>query len=184
LKTYVRDQSATFRKTKDHLGELSNMCAGFNLVVNDIDILTSEALYQAMRFPLNPEIQNIIIAQRSPMTAKMKGKPHRHLTRNDWEQESVNIMRWCLEVKLANNFTRFSRVLLSTGEQQIVEDSHKDTFWGAVGGYTLRGNNNLGVLLQELRERIKEGDEFRQVLPLNIPNFDIDGEPIRIVERW
>ena len=48
------------------MGGLSNMCAGFPLFVNGMDILTSEALFQAIQFPLHLDVQAGIIIQRSP----------------------------------------------------------------------------------------------------------------------
>jgi type I restriction enzyme, S subunit len=44
----------------------------FPLHVQRTRIHTSEALYQACRFPHLPEVQRLIIGQASPMTAKMK----------------------------------------------------------------------------------------------------------------
>ena len=91
---YVKDKVCFFRKTKEHFGGLSNMSAGFPININGVNILTSEALYQACRFSKLPNIQKIIIEQKSPMTAKMKSKPHKKETRNDWDEIRVKIMRW------------------------------------------------------------------------------------------
>ena len=113
LRTYSRKDSVVFRKTNERFGGLSNMAPGFPLEVNGIRILTSEALYQACRFPHKPEVQRLIIQQGSPMTAKMKSKPHRKDTRPDWDKVRVNIMRWCLRVKLAQNWQKFSALLLA-----------------------------------------------------------------------
>lgn len=46
-------------------------------------------------------------------------------------------------------------LLLSTADKQIVEISRKDPFWGAVpvGPDNLVGQNVLGKLLMELREK-------------------------------
>src|SRR5438105_2891921 len=74
---YARKGSAVFCKTDEEFGGLSNMAAGFPLVVNGVPIRTSEALYQACRFPHLSDVQRLIIDQKSPMTAKMKSKPHR-----------------------------------------------------------------------------------------------------------
>jgi len=73
--TYQRDECAIFLKTAERFGGLSNMAGGYALSINGIRIPTSEALYQACRFPDKPELQKIIIGQKSPMTAKMKPKP-------------------------------------------------------------------------------------------------------------
>ena len=174
LRTYRRVASAVFLKTKEKYGGLSNMAGGFPLIVSDIKIRTSEALYQACRFPHMPEIQQLIIEQRSPMTAKMKGKPHRQNSRPDWNAVRVKIMRWCLQVKLAQNWDSFRELLLETADLPIVEQSRRDDFWGAkpVDKDTLIGVNALGRLLMELREQVRDDQsELLHVEPLSIPNF-------------
>jgi type I restriction enzyme, S subunit len=179
---YDQLKSAVFCKTHEPFGGLSNMAAGFPLRVNSIPIRTSEALYQACRFPHLPDVQQLIIEQASPMAAKMKSKPHRENSRLDWGQVRVDIMRWCLHVKLAQNWDKFSALLLETDENPIVEKSHKDSFWGAqmIDEQTLIGMNVLGNLLMELREAIKnsERDLFFCVKPLAISDFLLMGQPI------
>jgi ribA/ribD-fused uncharacterized protein len=158
------------------------MAAGFPLKVNGISILTSEALYQAFRFPHRPEVQELIIAQSSPMTAKMKSKPYRSDSRPDWDHVRVAVMRWCLRVKLAQHWTKFGALLRETGERPIVEDSHKDDFWGAkaMDEFTLKGANVLGRLLMELRALMKssEAEQLKQVQSPSISNAMLLGSPI------
>ncbi len=179
---YRRSESAVFLKTKEKHGGLSNMAGGFPLVINGVAIRTSEALYQACRFPHLPELQRDIVAQKSPMTAKMKGKPYRHISRPDWDAVRVKIMRWCLQVKLAQNWDNFSELLLETGDIPIVEHSRRDDFWGAkpINGETLVGTNALGRLLMELRERVKDEprEDLQYVTPLPIPEFLLYERPI------
>ena len=182
-RTYDRASSVVFLKTREAFGGLSNMAGGFPLLVNNIHIRTSEALYQTCRFPHLPHIQRLIIEQRSPMTAKMKSKPHRCNSRPDWNRVRVNVMRWCLRVKLAQNWDAFSRLLLDTDCRPIVEHSRKDDFWGAkpMDERTLVGMNVLGRLLMELRESVKSEprEDFLRVEPLYIPDFLLNGCPIR-----
>ena len=185
FRTYHRAEAAVFLKTREKHGGLSNMAGGFPLVVNGVAIRTSEALYQACRFPHMPDLQREIIAQKSPMTAKMKGKPYRHISRPDWDGVRVNIMRWCLQVKLAQNWDKFSALLLETGDMPIVEHSRRDDFWGAkpIDGETLVGTNALGRLLMELRERVKDepkGD-LLYVAPLPIDGFLLYEDPIKAI---
>jgi type I restriction enzyme S subunit len=184
LRTYRRADSAVFLKTKEKYGGLSNMAGGFPLVVNDIKIRTSEALYQAYRFPHIPDVQRLIIEQKSPMTAKMKGKPHRQNSRPDWDAVRVKIMRWCLQVKLAQNWDSFSELLLETANLPIVEQSRRDDFWGAkpVDKNTLIGVNALGRLLMELRKQVKDDpSELLHVDPLPIPNFLLYERQIEVI---
>lgn len=186
VRTYYRDEVVVVYKTRDEYGGLSNMASGYPLLVNGVRILTTEALYQACRFPLLPEVQRDIIGQHSPMTAKMKSKPHRKHTRPDWDDVRFRIMRWCLRVKLTQNYGEFGRLLLATRDRPIVEQSRKDDYWGAKVGdddETLTGQNVLGRLLMELRELVKLGDaeRFSKVEPLRIPDFLLLGRPIEPV---
>lgn len=187
LPEFRRSNSAVFLKTKEEFGGLSNMAGGFPLIVNGIPIRTSEALYQACRFPHKPELQRLIIEQKSPMTAKMKGKPYRAESRLDWDMVRVPIMRWCLDVKLAQNWDAFSELLLSTGDRPIVEHSRKDDFWGAkpVDDERLAGANYLGLLLQNLREKVKKEprESLLRVQSLNIPDFLLYGEDIKEIGK-
>ena len=187
LRTYVRGEAVVVYKTKEDFGGLSNMASGYPLQINGVRILTTEALYQACRFPHRPEVQREIIGQHSPMTAKMKSKPHRKDSRPDWDEVRYKVMRWCLRVKLAQNYAEFGRLLLATRDRPIVEQSRKDDYWGAKladeAGDTLIGQNVLGRLLMELREKLKDDADgmLKMVSPLGIPNFLLLGKPIDTV---
>ena len=186
VRTYDPSASVVFLKTNERFGGLSNMAPGFPLRVNGVRIRTSEALYQACRFPHMPEVQQLIIGENSPMTAKMRSKPYRRVSRHDWDFVRVKIMRWCLRVKLAQNLREFGRLLLATGDRPIVEQSRKDDFWGAkvADDGTLVGMNVLGRLLMELREQLKgdEAESLRFIEPLAISEFLLLGQPIEAVQ--
>ena len=181
---YRRDDVIAFRKTGETFGGLSNMAPGFPIMLLGHRIRTAEALYQACRFPHLPHIQRMILDETSPMTAKMRSKPYREESRPDWETVRVPIMKWCLRVKLAANWSSFSTLLLRTGDRPIVEDSRKDDFWGAKpDADTLEGRNVLGRLLMELRTLlVTDPGELRIVKPVPIANFLLLQEPIGIVE--
>lgn len=183
MRIYRIEDCVVFKKTKERFGGLSNMAPGFPLVVNGVQIRTSEALYQACRYPHMPEIQRLIVNERSPMTAKMRSRPYRKKSRPDWDQIRVSIMRWCLRVKLAQNWTRFSDLLLQTGNRPIVEESKKDDFWGAKPAENgeLIGQNVLGRLLMELREELlgPEIESLKNVVPPKISHFTLFNEPIQ-----
>jgi ribA/ribD-fused uncharacterized protein len=190
IKVYDAKTSCVFRKTKEQFGGLSNMASSFPLLVNNINIRSSEALYQLCRFPNLPDVQEKIIKEKSPMTAKMVSKPYRSQTRNDWELQKIKIMRWCLKVKLAQNFIEFGKILESTYDKSIVEDSGKDDFWGAtrdkINENQLKGVNALGRLLMELRQfynDMRYTYDIFVIEPLNIPDFLILGEPIKIIDE-
>lgn len=184
--TYHRNECAVFLRTTERFGGLSNMAGGYPLLINGIHIPTSEALYQACRFPHRPELQKIIIGQKSPITAKMKSKPYRADSRPDWDKVRVEIMWWCLRVKLAQHWEKFGDLLLSTSDMHIVEESYRDQFWGAkpINSETLVGSNVLGQLLTQLREQLKgaDPDKLRVVEPPDLSQFLLAEKPIGVVE--
>ncbi|WP_137169349.1 NADAR family protein [Marinomonas sp. FW-1] len=189
LRSYRKADSIVFFKTKDSFGGLSNMASGYPLFINGVEILTSEALYQACRFPHNADIQKLIFDQISPMHAKDISKKYEYETRPDWMDIRHKIMRWCLRVKLAQNYDSFGQLLLSTKNASIVELSYKDDFWGAIPSKSnsdeLVGKNVLGRLLMELRDLLHVDHEKKlpNIPTLKVHDFLILGENVDIVSR-
>jgi len=153
------------------------MAPGFPIKINDIEIKNSEALYQALRYTEQPQIQKEIIIQNSPMTSKMKSKKYREVCREDWNDIRIRVMRWCLRVKLIQNWDSFGGLLMKTSEKQIVEESNKDRFWGAIpfDDETLVGVNALGRLLMELRAEMPSYLTAKELAPLKIDDFKLMG---------
>jgi ribA/ribD-fused uncharacterized protein len=184
-RSYSRRDVVVFHKTKERWGELSNMASGFRLIVCGRVWPSAEALYQACRFPDLPDVQQLIARQASAMAAKMRSKPHRGATREDWPQIRVRVMRWVLRVKLAQHMKRFGGVLIATGDAAIVERSSKDRYWGAIESTdgVLEGQNVLGRLLMELREELRSRprEELLVVPPPRIEGFLLVGRPVGLV---
>ena len=180
-KTYVKKDCASFRRNKDKYGTLSNMYPT-PLVVNDIKFRTSEALYQSCKVPNRPDVQQEIIDQKSPMLAARIGRACEDI-REDWNARRTDIMYWCLWAKLLQS-QQFNDVLESTGDLTIVEDSSKDSFWGAKpeGAYLI-GANVLGQLLTGIRDNLQDYGLPDVLAPLNIPNFFLLGRQIPEIEQ-
>lgn len=170
IRKYKKDECVTFKSTKGHYGALSNMAPNYPIYINGTRLRTTEALYQALRFPDNPEIQKEIIQYASPISAKKYGRTHIQKTRPDWKKVRFKIMKFCLEIKLYQNYEIFSQMLLATQDLPIVEYTDKDKVWGAIleGEYYI-GTNALGRLLMELREKVKL-ENFELTFP-QIENF-------------
>lgn len=175
------DECVTFCRTNEKYGGLSNMAGNYPIYLNGIKIVTSEALYQACRFPDHQQIQDEIISQRSPMTAKEISRKYEKYTREDWEQKRISIMNWCIHMKLVYNWKKFGRLFESTGDKEIVEISFKDDFWGAYKeGEYAKGCNVLGQLLMQTRKDFL-GNKEKQYITLGLPNvenFLFLGKPI------
>jgi ribA/ribD-fused uncharacterized protein len=191
------EDCVVFHKVKEEWGGLSNMSNEFPLRVEGIDVPSSEALYQALRFPHQPDWQREILEASNAFVAKLmarkEGRSNNH-SRADWHQIRVEAMKWCLRVKLAQNFQDFFlRLLRWTAPRQIVERSSKDRFWGAVKDKkdkdeVLRGENVLGRLLVELRDEaialVAEGKQSQllRVEPPAIADFRLLGREVGVVE--
>lgn len=183
IRTYKISEVVSFRKTTEFFGGLSNMAAGYSLNVNGILIPTAEHLYQACRFPNHPEIQEAIILEPSPMNAKLISRKHTQLSREDWNKVRVKIMKWCLRIKLSQNWDKFSKLLAETENKAIVEFTRKDKMWGAtLEGDNYTGVNALGRLLMEVREEFVKNNYLPYcVEPAPIDNFLLLSIPIEIV---
>lgn len=177
---YPIDSSCIFKKNKEAYGGLSNMASIYPIEINGIKIKSSEALYQSCKFPHDFELQKKIIEARSPYITKMiaKGKA----TRYDWMKIRVKVMKWCIRIKLAQNYYSFGELLMSTKGRNIVENSDRDLFWGAkrVNDFEFQGINALGRLLMELREEYfnKSKEEMIIVESPNLDEFCLLGKKI------
>lgn len=188
IRIYSTENSCIFKKNTDKYGGLSNMSTGFPLEINNIKIKTVEALYQACRFPHLPEIQQKIINQSSPMNVKMISNANKKNSRDDWDNVRIKIMKWCIQVKIAQNFNSFGSVLNETGLKNIVENSSNDNFWGAIpdaDAKIYRGKNALGRLLMDLRQTFYSINKFSLLIiePPNIPNFLLLDKRITIIDE-
>ena len=158
--SYKSGEIAHFMRSRDQHGKLSNMTFGFPLKVNGLCFQGPEGLYQALKFPHDSEHQKLIAGERSGMEAKRRAYQNSS-TRPDWDDVKVDAMAYTLAQKLSQHPGEFSAALLTTGENPIVEMSHRDSFWGAKPeqGYAiLTGINVLGQLLTILREQLRRHD--------------------------
>lgn len=146
------------RKVSEPFGWLGNM-SPHPIELEDYFFLTSEALFQSLRFG-DPEIIEEIAAQKSPMAAKMKAKKHKsEMIVEPMSDEDVDNMRLCLRLKLKQN-PELRDQLLETGDEPIIEDCSRrprglGMFWGmALKNVEWVGENKLGKLWMELRSEL------------------------------
>lgn len=114
---------------------------------------TVEHAYQAEKFPDNEDLQEEIRSAKYPGRAKKIAWSCGNY-REDWDDIKVEVMRKLLELKFEHPY--FRDKLLETGDAYLEEgNTWGDTFWGTCNG---RGKNMLGILLMEIREKLKGGD--------------------------
>jgi len=134
---------------------------------------TTESLFQCMRFKDYPEVQEEIRNQKSPMSAKMVAKKHKHLisgktTKIVEETNDLIRMRECLLLKLKHHPDLIRR-LLGTGESVLIEDCSKrrggtGLIWGMAKepDGTWVGRNELGKLWMSIREELRDSKTINQ----------------------
>lgn len=156
-RTYDPNAVAPFLRVRDLYGPFSNMAAGYPIRLDGATIGSSEALYQALRFPHLPEFQREVLDQPAPILAKRHAYTRVAETRPDWDRVKVNVMRYVLRAKFGSTQGPLLELLRGTDEAPIVEVSHRDDYWGArpVDGRLL-GRNVLGRLLMELRAELRD----------------------------
>jgi len=149
----------SFTKNNLPYGWMGNMSA-YPIIYKDKKWLTSEALFQAMRFKDEKIIEEIRL-QKSPMGAKMVAKKYKNIMIIEpMSKIDVENMEICLRLKFEQHPT-LAKKLLITGNHLIVEDigkrnGERHLFWGmkCVNGEWL-GSNTMGVLLMKLRDEFK-----------------------------
>jgi N-glycosidase YbiA len=181
-KTYTLSECAVFCKVKGLFGALSNMHNGFPLLVGATPVLSTEALYQALRFPHAPEIQEEILLESNAYLAKKKAYQYLHKTRADWQKVNVSIMAFCLAVKTQQHFKAISHEFMLSASKPIVEQSSRDSFWGATpnSDFSLAtGHNLLGRLWFRIRAASRQG-LLKEYLELPLPGSLLLESPVAV----
>lgn len=110
---------------------------------------TSEHAYQAAKCT-DPAGQEAIRNARSPSQAKtLANETYRAAKDPDWEHKKVSVVEEILRTKLAQH-PEAQEALKESGDEEIVEDSPTDYFWGEGADGT--GKNMLGKLWMKLRD--------------------------------
>jgi len=151
-----------FTKVDLPYGWLGNMYAS-PIEYNGKKWLTSEALFQALRFD-DEEIRELIRKEKSPMGAKMKAKGNKNrMVIEPMSEKDIENMKMVVRLKFDQNEVLKSKLKIS-GEHLIIENignrkGERHLFWGMkkVNGEWV-GNNKMGKILMEIRSEIIEMD--------------------------
>lgn len=115
-----------------------------------------EHAYQAAK-TLDNISRDIIRKAKTPSDAKKLGQGLE--IRHDWNEVRIDIMRGLIREKFENPFLR--PLLLATGDAALIlNNKWNDKFWGVCRG---TGENWLGKILMEERNRIKEENSKEQI---------------------
>lgn len=141
-----------FYSTKGPYGCFSNFSKHSFYDSQNNKYLTSEHYFQSKKFESTIYEQKVMKLASPSQAAKM-GRDRSLPLRKDWEKIKIEIMRNAIYMKFSQN-KKIRDILLSTNNAILVEHTKNDTFW-ADGGDG-KGKNQLGILLMELREKLRK----------------------------
>lgn len=139
-----------FYSVGDDYGEFSNFAA-YPIKLDGQVWPTSEHYFQAKKFK-DRAIQSKIRKAKTPMIAARMGRDRSRPLRRDWESAKVEVMMTALRAKFTQH-EELRELLLSTGDEKIVEHTQNDSYWGDGGDGS--GKNMLGRLLVRLRDELR-----------------------------
>ena len=148
------DVCACFRFNADYWGIFSNFHPT-PVVVDGYSWKTSEAFYQAMKFPDRPDLQWNIFNAPMPKETKRIANANMSEMRPDWHGIKVDVMFQTLFYKKRSSDLYVKKLVESYGKP-IVELSIYDDFWGAYPNRPdvgiAEGRNMLGLCHMRARE--------------------------------
>lgn len=114
--------------------------------------ITVEHLYQASKTN-NPDQRNMVLSASTPTLAKKIGRKVDLV--EGWDKSKIDVMRKLVSYKFSCDH-RLRDKLLATQDAELIEGNHwRDTFWGVYDGV---GENWLGRILMEVREKVRKGE--------------------------
>jgi ribA/ribD-fused uncharacterized protein len=112
---------------------------------------TTEHFFQAQKFAGQADEEKIRKA-KTPMLAAQMGRDRKRPLRRDWDSVKISIMREALSAKFTQH-QALRAELIGTADAILVEHTENDDYWGDGGNGN--GKNMLGILLMELREKLR-----------------------------
>jgi N-glycosidase YbiA len=139
-----------FYTTTDAYGAFSNF-SRHGIALDGIWWPTVEHYFQAQKFE-DSAYQAQIRTATTPKQAAALGRSRDVPLRSDWEAVKDGIMLQAVWQKFQTH-SELRDLLLSTGEEPIVENAPGDYYWGC--GQDGTGLNKLGQILQQVRAELR-----------------------------
>lgn len=150
---------------------------------------STEALFQALRFPEDSPIREEIRLAKNGFEAKQVAKANRtKMSVIPTSDDDLDNMRLCIRLKMEQH-KDLRAILIGSGNIPIYEDvtkrgeANSNLIWGAIREEdgTWRGENIMGVLWMELRSKLNNSNEYiteveceRRFLLKMVPHIEFD----------
>jgi N-glycosidase YbiA len=136
-----------YSSLEEPYGCFSNF-SSHGIEVDGVYYKTNEHYFQAMKFLGSSKDMEDVRRTSTPKMAASVGRDRSRSLRSDWESVKDDIMRNGVLRKFEKH-TEIRKLLLSTGDEEIIESAPGDYYWGA--GTDGTGKNMLGKILMETR---------------------------------
>lgn len=143
-----------FYKVNDPYGCFSNF-SPHGIRLQGTNWPTVEHYYQAQKFvgTADAALIPVIHAVQTPEEAAALGRDRTCQVRPDWEHVKTQVMQEAVLNKFLTH-PDIAAILISTGDELLVENSPIDYYWGC--GVDKTGYNHLGKILMSVREKIRQ----------------------------
>ena len=111
---------------------------------------TVEHYFHAQKFP-EKEFFEMVLNATTPEEAFRIAKIYKPIRRKDWHSIKENVMYEGIKAKFSQH-NDLKKLLLLTGQKEIIEMSDTDYFWGL--GKEGTGQNKLGIILMKIRSEL------------------------------
>jgi ribA/ribD-fused uncharacterized protein len=125
--------------------------ASFAVKYNGLLFPISEHAYQAAKFE-DKEVIDLIHSSLSAHDSKKVARAHKEKMNPAWDSIKVSVMEDIIRSKISMH-PYIKEKLLETGDQEIIEDSPKDSFSGR--GQDFKGRNELGKVWMKIRAELQ-----------------------------
>jgi ribA/ribD-fused uncharacterized protein len=139
-----------FYSTRDAYGCFSNF-SPHGIKLNGVWWPTTEHYFQAQKFA-GTQHEEAVRRAKTPKQAAEMGRDRKRPLRADWERVKDDVMRMAVRQKFRTH-EDIRRVLLDTGDEELVENAPSDYYWGI--GADGSGKNMLGKILMEVRAELR-----------------------------
>lgn len=141
-----------FYLPREDWGFLSNF-SPHGVAIEGLYYPTVEHFFQASKFSgTDARHAEAIRGASKPRDAARMGRDRGHPLRSDWEAVKEDVMRRGVRCKFMTHLS-IRELLLATGDEELVERSPTDSYWGA--GQDGTGKNRLGAILMEIRADLR-----------------------------
>lgn len=134
--------------------EILGTCSNHGFSLEDEYWVSAEHYYQATKYrgPFKEKIRN----SDHPLKARKLGRGIFRRKRPDWEKVRDTVMTRAIYTKCRAH-EDIASALLETGDKPLANNAYGEYYWGV--GRDGRGENRYGLILQNVRARLRQEAE-------------------------